>query len=38
VVRGRDLAAVTDALSVIIRANIALDTYARTRREQLASL
>ena len=37
VLRGRDLAAVADALSVISRANTALQDYARGRREQVAS-
>jgi uncharacterized protein (DUF169 family) len=38
VVRGRDLAAVVDALEVINSANAALNDYARGRREQLATL
>ncbi len=36
--RGGDLAAVTDALSVITSANSALTDYARSRRAQLATL
>jgi uncharacterized protein (DUF169 family) len=37
VVRGKDLAAVVDALEVISGANAALNDYARGRREQLAT-
>jgi uncharacterized protein (DUF169 family) len=38
VLRGRDLGAVADALSVITRANAALHDYAKGRREQLATV
>lgn len=38
VLRGKDLAAVADALKTIHNANTALQEYARGRREQLASL
>ncbi len=38
VLRGSDLSAVADALSVITSANAALTEYARARREQLATL
>jgi hypothetical protein len=38
VLRGRDLAAVADALGVIPNANAALNDYAKGRREQLATL
>jgi uncharacterized protein (DUF169 family) len=37
VVRGKDLAAVVNALEVIANANAALNDYARDRREQLAT-
>jgi uncharacterized protein (DUF169 family) len=37
VLRGRDLAAVADALAVIGNANAALHEYAKGRREQLAT-
>jgi uncharacterized protein (DUF169 family) len=36
VVRGRDVAAIADALGVITSANAALDEYAKGRRQQLA--
>ena len=38
VLRGRDVAAVADALGVIGNANAALNDYAKGRREQLATL
>lgn len=38
VLRGRDLAAVADALAVITSANAALNEYAKVRRAQLATL
>jgi uncharacterized protein (DUF169 family) len=38
VLRGRDLAAVADALVVITSANAALNDYAKERREQLATV
>jgi len=38
VLRGRDLAAVADALGIINSANAALNEYAKGRREQLATL
>jgi uncharacterized protein (DUF169 family) len=38
VLRGRDLGAVADALSVITSANAALHDYAKGRREQLATV
>ncbi len=38
VLRGRDLAAVADALGVITSANAALNDYAKGRREQLATI
>lgn len=38
VLRGRDLAAVADALAVITSANAALNEYAKGRRAQLATL
>jgi uncharacterized protein (DUF169 family) len=38
VLRGRDLAAVADALGVIGNANAALNDYAKGRREQLATI
>jgi hypothetical protein len=37
VVRGRDLAALAEALSVIVGANSALREYAQGRRMELAS-
>ncbi len=37
VVRGKDVAAIADALGVIARANSALNEYAKGRRQQLAS-
>jgi hypothetical protein len=37
VVRGKDVAAVADALGVITSANAALNEYAKGRRQQLAS-
>jgi uncharacterized protein (DUF169 family) len=38
VLRGKDLAAVADALGIITSANAALNDYARGRREQLATI
>jgi uncharacterized protein (DUF169 family) len=38
VLRGKDLAAVTEALAVITNANAALKEYAKGRREQLATI
>jgi uncharacterized protein (DUF169 family) len=38
VLRGRDLAAVADALDVITSANAALNDYAQGRRSQLATI
>jgi len=38
VLRGKDLAAVVEALETIGAANVALDTYAKGRREQLSTL
>ena len=38
VLRGKDLAAVADALGVITNANAALHEYAKGRREQLATI
>ncbi len=38
VLRGKDLAAVADALAVIAGANSALQTYARGRRFELATI
>jgi uncharacterized protein (DUF169 family) len=38
VLRGRDVAAVADALGVVSTANAALSEYARGRREQLATI
>jgi uncharacterized protein (DUF169 family) len=38
VLRGRDLAAIADALGVITNANVALNEYAKGRRSQLATL
>jgi uncharacterized protein (DUF169 family) len=38
VVRGKDLAAVADALGVITNANATLNDYAKGRRQELASL
>ena len=38
VLRGRDLAAVADALAVITSANAALNDYAKNRRSRLATL
>jgi uncharacterized protein (DUF169 family) len=38
VLRGRDLAAVADALGVITSANAALNDYAQGRRSQLATI
>jgi uncharacterized protein (DUF169 family) len=38
VLRGKDLAAVADALGIINSANAALNEYARGRREQLATI
>jgi hypothetical protein len=38
VVRGRDLAAVADALAVITTANAALNDHAKGRRQELATL
>jgi len=37
VVRGKDVAAIADALRVITSANAALSDYAQGRRQQLAS-
>ena len=38
ILRGKDLAAVADALAVITEANAALETYAQDRRSELATL
>jgi hypothetical protein len=38
VLRGKDLAAVADALGVVIGANAALREYAAGRRSQLATI
>jgi len=38
VLRGKDLAAVADALAVIAGANSALQTYAHGRRSELATI
>ena len=38
VFRGRDLAAVADALGIITSANAALNEYANGRRQQLATI
>jgi uncharacterized protein (DUF169 family) len=38
VLRGRDLAAIADALGVITSANAALNDYATGRRSQLATI
>ncbi len=38
ILRGKDLAAVADALAVITEANAALETYAQDRRSELAKL
>jgi hypothetical protein len=38
VVRGKDLAAIADAIGVITRANAALLDYATGRRQQLATV
>jgi len=38
VVRGKDLAAVADALGIITSANAALNDYAKGRRAELASI
>jgi uncharacterized protein (DUF169 family) len=38
VVRGKDVAAIADALGVITSANAALSDYAKGRRQQLATI
>jgi uncharacterized protein (DUF169 family) len=38
VARGMDLEAIAEALEVIVRANVALADYARSRQAQLSTL